>query len=283
MNSDKNKATWLLKCGETLRLGGRTESTIQNYYYSIRRFLYSFNEDVCIRKLSIQDIIKYHKTNFLDKGRGKASYNSSVSSIRFFYLVCFNKVINKTLLPTSRVRKRFPNIIARDLFISLVNQEPSLTHKCWLLLAFCSGLRISEVASLKVEDIDSKNHRLRIIGKGEKERFTILPDVVIKYLRLYYMEQHFTHKKGFLFIGNTDGHIHKNSIGEYFSKLRSIYHLPPEITFHSLRHSFATYYLMNDGDLFSLQFMMGHKSLASTAVYIHLAQDFNHLKGIKYV
>lgn len=283
MNSDKNKATWLLKCQDTLKLGGRTESTIQNYYYSIRRFLFFFEEDVCIRKLSIQDIIHYHKTNFLDKGLGKASYNSSISSIRYFYLVCFNKVINKTLLPTSKVRKRFPMIIPKELFISLVNQEPLFEKKCWLLLAFCSGLRISEVASLKIEDIDSKNHRLKIIGKGEKERFTILPDVVIKFLRLYYKEQHFSHKKGFLFLGNTHGHIHKNSIGEYFTKLRSLYNLPSDMTFHSLRHSFATFYLMNDGDLFSLQFMLGHKSLASTAVYIHLAQDFNHLKGIKYV
>lgn len=283
MNSEKNKAAWLLKCQDTLRLGGRTDLTIQNYYYAIRRFLYFFDENTCIRKLSIQDIINFHKTTFLDRNLGKASYNASVSAVRYFYLVCFNRVINKVLLPTSKVRKRYPNIMPRDLFITLVNDELSLKRKCWLLVAFCSGLRISEVASMKIEDIDSQHHRLRVMGKGQKERYTILPDVVIKFLRLYYKEQHFTQKTGYLFIGNVKGHIHKNCIGDYFSDLRKLYNIPSEITFHSLRHSFATFYLMNNGDLFTLQFMMGHKSLASTAVYVHLAQDFNNLKGIKYV
>ena len=61
------------------------------------------------------------------------------------------------------------------------------------------------------------------------------------------------------------------------------YNLPKNITFHSLRHSFATYYLMNGGDLLTLQSMMGHNNLNTTRRYIHFSHDYNHLEGIRYV
>ena len=69
---------------------------------------------------------------------------------------------------------------------------------------------------------------------------------------------------------------------EFFGKIKKKYNLPKNITFHSLRHSFATYYLMNGGDLLTLKTMMGHKNLNSTTIYLHMSQDFNNLKGINY-
>ena len=71
-------------------------------------------------------------------------------------------------------------------------------------------------------------------------------------------------------------------MGTILTGLKKDYQLPKEITEHSLRHSFATYYLMNGGDLLTLKSMMGHKSLASTSIYIHMSNDFNNLKGIDY-
>ena len=282
MNNEKNKKVWLKKCEETLRMGGRSEVTIKNYRYAIIRFLNRYDEKTNISKLTTDDIIKYFKKDFIDKGLSAATYNVNLAAVRFFYLICFERSISKVLLPNSKLRKRFPKIVTKELFLKIINNEDNLEHKCWLLLSFCCGLRISEVATIKIEDIYSKEHKLRVLGKGNKERFTILPDIVIKFLRLFYQKKRYTHKKGYLFIGqNINNHICERTIGNYFSSLKKEYNLPPEITEHSLRHSFATYFLMNGGDLLVLKSMMGHKSLNSTSIYVHLSQNFNNIKGIK--
>lgn len=283
MNNEKNKKVWLKKCEETLRMGGRSKVTIKNYRYAIIRFLNIYDEKTNISKLTTDDIIKYLKKDFIDKGLSAATYNVNLAAVRFFYLICFERSISKVLLPNSKLRKRFPKIVTKELFLKIINNEDNLEHKCWLLLSFCCGLRISEVATIKIEDIYSKEHKLRVLGKGNKERFTILPDIVIKFLRLFYQKKRYTHKKGYLFIGqNTNNHICERTIGNYFSSLKKEYNLPPEITEHSLRHSFATYFLMNGGDLLVLKSMMGHKSLNSTSIYVHLSQNFNNIKGIKH-
>ena len=283
MNNEKNKKVWLKKCEETLRMGGRSEVTIKNYRYAIIRFLNRYDEKTNISKLTTDDIIKYFKKDFIDKGLSAATYNINLAAVRFFYLICFERSISKVLLPNSKLRKRFPKIVTKELFLKIINNEDNLEHKCWLLLSFCCGLRISEVATIKIEDIYSKEHKLRVLGKGNKERFTILPDIVIKFLRLFYQKKRYTHKKGYLFIGqNINNHICERTIGNYFSSLKKEYNLPPEITEHSLRHSFANYFLMNGGDLLVLKSMMGHKSLNSTSIYVHLSQNFNNIKGIKH-
>ena len=151
-------------------------------------------------------------------------------------------------------------------------------------MGFCCGLRVDEVATIKIENIYSKDHKLKVLGKGNKERFTILPDVVIKALRTLYKEKKYTHKTGYLFKGtNNREHINSKTIINYFTSLKKKYNLNNNITFHSLRHSFATYYLMNGGSLLSLQSMLGHEYLESTIIYIHISQNFNELEGIKYV
>lgn len=283
MNNEKNKKLWLKKCEETLKMGGKSDVTIRNYRFAIIRFLNHYDEKTIIKKLTIDDLTKYFKKEFLDRNLSASSYNINLHAIRYFYLVCFDRNISKILLPTSKVRKRYPTIISKEQFLTIVNNEENLEHKCWLLLSFCCGLRICEVATLKIENINSKEHKLKVLDKGNKERYTILPDIVIKYLRLYYKKKKFFHKTGYLFIGyNNAPHVLARSVGNYFSYLKKEYHLPKEITEHSLRHSFATYYLMNGGDLLTLKSMMGHKTLTSTSIYIHLSNDFNNLKGIDY-
>ncbi len=283
MNNEKNKKIWLKKCEETLKMGGRSKITSRNYCYAIERFLNSYPNDTRISKMSIDNIIKYFRKNFLDKNLSANTYNFNLASVRYFYLICFERNISKTLLPTSNVRKRFPTIISKEQFITIVNNENNLEHKCWFLLSFCCGLRVSEIATLRIENINSKEHKIKVVGKGNKERFTILPDVVIKFLRLYYKSKGYKCSDGYLFKGiELNEHISQRTVGNSFTYLKREYHLPKEITEHSLRHSFATYYLMNGGDLLTLKSMMGHKTLTSTSIYIHMSQDFNNIKGIDY-
>lgn len=284
MNTEKNKEKWVEKIRQTLEIGGRSKRTYDNYKSHLIRFLNYYDENINIRKLDENDILDYIKINYINTGLSGETYNMAIKSISFFYSVCFDKNLRKHLLPNHKLRKRLPNIIKKNEFINIFNNEHNLKHRCWLLLAFCSGLRVEEVASLKIENINSKEHKLKVLGKGNKERYTILPDITIKFLRMYCKEKNITRKSGYLFVG-TDNHevVNCKTIINYFTNIKKKYGLDNNLTFHCLRHSFASYYLANGGNLLTLQSMLGHKSLNSTIIYLHLSQNFNHLEGIRYV
>ncbi len=283
-NTKKNKEKWIEKVKDTLELGGKSNRTFDNYKSHIIRFLHYYDENIEINKLSEDNIVDYFKKQYVDINRCASSLNVGICSVKFLYSVCFNRKLNKDILPSTKLKKKMPTIIPKKLFLKIFNEEHCLKYKCWLLLAFCSGLRVSEVASIKIENVFPSEHKLKILGKGNKERYTILPDVVIKFLRLYCKEQHITQKQGYLFKGTKDNeHINSRCIINYFSTLKEAYSLDKNISFHSLRHSFATFYLMNGGNIIALKSMLGHTYLASTNIYLHIAQNFNNLEGIKYV
>ena len=282
MNTKENQKIWIEQVRENLILRGRSERTFINYKCGLIKFFNYYDSKTNIKLLRESDIINFLNDNFIKLNRCKATYNVTVASIRLFYLVCFKVSLNKLLIPSSKLTKKVPAILTKTQFLIIFNNEKILKHKCWLLLAFCSGLRVDEVSKVKISDINSKEHKLKVLGKGNKERFTILPDVVIKFLRLYCKEKGI--KSGYLFPGTNGKEVmNSKTIINYFSVIKDIYNLDRNISFHSLRHAFATYYLKNNGSLLSLQSMLGHTNLNTTTIYLHLSQNFNNLEGIKYV
>ena len=283
-NTEKNKEKWVEKVKYTLELGGKSKRTFDNYKSHINKFLNYFDDNIEINKLPEEKIVDYFRKQYIDINRCASSLNVGIYSIRFLYSVCFNRKLNKDLLPSTKTKKKMPTIISKQLFLTIFNEEHCLKYKCWLLLAFCSGLRVEEVAKLRIENIFPIEHKLKVLGKGNKERYTILPDIVTKFLRMYCKEQHITNKQGYLFIShNKENHINSKSITNYFSTLKTAYDLDKNISFHTLRHSFATYYLMNGGNIITLKSMLGHSHLETTNIYLHISQNFNELEGIKYV
>ena len=283
MNTESNKQKWIKMVNDTLTMGGKSKITIDKYTYAIERFLNAHGNNTKISSFTEKEIIKYLKKKFIDTNLKATTYNFNLAAISYFYGLCFEKEFNKKLLPKAKLAKKLPTILDKETFINLVNNENNIEHKCWLLLGFCCGLRASEVSRIKIEDIDVNNHKLKIIGKGNKERYTILPDICITILREYCKKNRITYKNGYLFPGNK-GEIHlcSRTISNYFTNYVKELNLQNKISFHTLRHSFSTYYLMNGGDQFVLKDMLGHKSLSTTAIYVHLANDFNNLKGINY-
>ena len=283
-NTEKNKKKWVEKVKYTMEVGGKSNRTFDNYKSHINRFLNFYDENVEINKLSEENIIDYIKKEYIDLNRCAASLNVGICSIKFLYSVCFNKKLNNDLLPSTKLKRKVPTIISKKMFLKIFNEENCLKYKCWLLLAFCSGLRVNEVATLRIENIFPNEHKLKVLGKGNKERYTILPDIVTKFLRLYCKEQHIINKNGYLFLSyDKQNCINSKSIINYSSTIKEAYNLDKNISFHSLRHSFATYYLMNGGNIITLKSMLGHTHLDTTNIYLHIAQNFNNLEGIKYV
>lgn len=267
----------------TLKIGARSEKTILNYVHAIIRFLkYFSDEDISI--LTEDDILEYIKNCYLSKSCSGNTYNMNICAIKYFYSINFNKEFNKKLLPHAKLIKKLPKTIDKELFIKILNEEKNLKHKCWLLLAYCSGLRAEEVASVRYSHIYSHEHKLKVLGKGKKERFTVLPDITIKYLRLYYKSSYnrIYYKSDYLFGGYKYKYISSKTIINYFITIKEKYNLDNELTFHSLRHSFATNFIKSGGDPFVLKSMLGHSSLNTTSIYIHMGRDFNNLKGVNY-
>lgn len=274
----------LQKVIDILKIGGRSQHTIDNYECAITRFLLFFANET-ISKLTEDDILKYMKKEYLRNHCSGNTYNLNLSAINFFYSVNFNKKFNRKLLPKTKLVKKLPTTIEKNVFINILKNEKSLKHQCWLLLAYSSGLRANEVASIRIEDIISKEHKLRVLGKRKKERYTVLTDTTIMFLRNYY-KKYFAGSKiksGYLFKGiKNSNHINTTTITNYFTSLKKKYKLNDNISFHSLRHSFASNFIKNGGDQFILKSMLGHTSLNTTSIYIHTGKDFNNLKGIDY-
>lgn len=282
MNTDENQKNWINKVHQNLILRGRSEKTFDNYKSVLLRFLNYYDSNTNIKKLKEEDIINFLNEEYIKQNKCRNTYNLAVCSIRLLYIVCFNISLNRILLPTCKLTKKLPTILPKDTFIKIINDEPILKHKCWLILAFCSGLRVNEVANVKIEDINFKERKLKVLGKGNKERYTILLDIVIKLLNIYCFNTHIT--TGYIFKGtNGKPKMNEKTIINYFSVIKDTYNLNDNISFHSLRHSFATYYLSSGGSLLTLQSMLGHKNLNTTTIYLHLSQNFKELEGVKYV
>ena len=283
----KEERKQIQKVIDILQIGGRSKRTIDNYVCAINRFLKYF-ESKDISKLNENDIVEYMKCSYLNKSCSVNTYNMNISAIKYFYSINFNKEFNNKLLPHSKLTKKIPSTIDKETFDKIFYGEKSLKHKCWLLLAYCSGLRAEEVASVRLKYMNANEHQLKVLGKRKKERFTVLPEITVRYLRMYYKSYYCqpynrrVNKTGYLFEGYKYECLTSSTIVNYFTDIKHKYNLDESISFHSLRHSFASNFIRNGGDPFVLKSMMGHTSMNTTSIYIHMGRDFNNLKGVNY-
>ena len=270
----------LQKVKDLLVLRKCSQRTISNYLSCINRFK-QFYKEKNLENLCESDILEYLKKNFINIGCSAATINVNRAAIKYYYLVNFNKEFSNILLPQTKIPSRFPKIISKQEFKRMFNSEFNLKHKIWIILAYGSGLRISEVASLKVSDILSKEHKIRIIGKGNKERYAPLPDFTLKLLRLYWIQNKNKITNDYLFPGiytkTKNSCITSTSIKEAFQKIKENNSLDNSITFHTLRHSYATEFIKSGGDIWELKNILGHCSINTTSIYLHMAENFENV------
>lgn len=270
----------LQKVKNLLLLRKCSDRTVSNYLSCINRFK-NYYKRKDLKKLNEDDILEYLKKNFINIGCSAATINVNRAAIKYYYLVNFNKNFSNILLPQTKIPSRFPKIISKQDFIKMFNSEFNLKHKLWIMLAYGSGLRISEVAFLKVSDILSKEHKIRVIGKGNKERYAPLPDFTLKLLRLYWIQNKDKITNNYFFPGKykatKDTCITSFGIKEAFEKIKENNDLDNSITFHTLRHSYATEFIKNGGDIWELKNILGHSSINTTSMYLHMAENFKDI------
>ncbi|MEA1962553.1 MAG: tyrosine-type recombinase/integrase [Bacillota bacterium] len=257
-------------------LKGMPDFSKESYFRRINAFILFMNEqNVCPEDITEEDIQQYILYLKRDKGLSAGTINNYVSGIRFFYTYVLQKEWNPKKIPRMRRKAYFPVIPTQEEVMILINSTDNLKHKAIMFLMYGSGLRVSEVARLRICDICSKTMRVRVEdAKHDTNRYTILSDTALKALRQYFRDA-FTSgtytREDWLFPGqNPETHIHVKTIKNTMIKLRDRLQMAQRISAHTLRHCFATHCLENGVQLVFVQQMLGHKNISTTTRYTHM-------------
>jgi site-specific recombinase XerD len=205
---------------------------------------------------------------------------AEIAALRFFFLRVLKRRDMKEDLPYPKCRKRLPVVLSPEEVQRLIAGAKNLYHRTLLLTLYGAGLRRSEVAHLKVRDIDSQRMLLRVDqGKGGRDREVPLSPTLLEALREYYR---WMRPQTYLFPGTRDGWradrpITTKPIWDAVRLAAQRAKIDKRVTPHTLRHSYATHLLEAGADLRTIQLLLGHADLSHTTVYLHLSR--RHLQA----
>ena len=223
-------------------------------------------------------------------GRSPAFMRYRMNGLRFFYRITLGQNETKFCLPRPRVPQRLPEILSREeierLFVVTTNRtgrspafmryRTNLKHRVLLMTTYSAGLRVSEVARLKVSDIDSQRMTLRVDqGKGAKDRYTLLSKRLLSELRRYW--QAYRPREWLFPLRDGRGPIDPRSAQKIYYHAKEKAGIRKRCGIHGLRHAFATHLLEAGVDLHRIQRLFGHGHITTTMRYFHLAQ--RHLES----
>jgi len=263
---------WIEKLRQVLLIQDKGKGTVKNYVAEmILLFKYHNSKSVvCITQADIEQYIVYIKTVHQV---GRAKCRSVASACAFFYkqVIKMAYVLPSALYP----QKQFilPSIMSQQEVNVLFAAPLTLKEYCVIGLLYGSGLRISEVSSLCIQDIESASKRIKVVqGKGAKDRYTLLADNLLGKLRQYYIAAN--RPKQYLFTSTQTGKAsHPRSMQLVVTgAMKKAGFAQKGYTSHTLRHSFATHMLDNGSNIHVIKTLLGHSKLETTMVYLHLQQ-----------
>ena len=249
-------------------------STKSSYRSHLKSYLTWISETLAVspEEATYQNIRDY--ILYLKKIRklGNHSINAHNSLIQFFRLYILKQEWNKYEVPRMKYNTPLPFILTKEEALTFIDTIPNLKEKALICLLYSSGLRISEVCHLRVEDIRSGTQQICIRkSKNRADRYAALSPLALIILRNYWL----THGRpsGWLFSGQkSDSSITTVTAGVYIKNhLKKLGWTYP-VTSHTFRHSFATHHYEQGTDLLTIQKLLGHRSINSTILYVHLAK-----------
>ena len=210
---------------------------------------------------------------YLLKERGLAwsTCNQAVSAFRFFYHHTLKRKEAEFVVPMARQPQKLPEVPTREEIARIIDGTSNLRERVMLELAYGSGLRVSEIASLRVQDIDSEQKCIWVRGgKGGKDRSTLLSEQLLEELRHYWYS---FRPREWLF-PRRDGRtpLSPSTIQKMWKQAKRRAGVTKRCGIHSLRHAFATHLLESGTDLVTVQRLLGHGSITTTMRYLHLAR-----------
>lgn len=247
-------------------------------HYSYDTYMGKTKEMIRYFKKPIEEVTTEELRNFLyeylliERKLSDRTVNYYNSIIRFVYEVTLDKLINKKQIPMRKSKKTVYKVLTKEELSTFFNVCDNFKFRTIFMLVYGSGLRIGEVANLRVEDIDSKKMRIFVReGKGNKERYTILPEKSLEMLRTYWTKYRQPKKEERIFLSESGEAITVGVIRTHFRKYRKRAKLDEKVTVHTLRHCFCTNLIENGATLIQVKELMGHSNIRSTMEYVHIA------------
>ncbi len=266
-----------------------SDNSIASYTRDIKKLMrYLEDNKISVSPINIDsEQIKefiYHVSKSLNP-RSQSRLISGLKSF-FTYLIFedYRKANPLELIESPKIGRKLPDTISTDE-IDLIIAQIDLSHpqgernRTILETLYSCGLRVTELITLRISDLFFEEGFIRVIGKGNKERFVPINSQTQKYITLY-IEQirvHINTQKGFedtLFLNRRGKQLTRNMIFMIIKELAIKAGISKKISPHTFRHSFATHLLENGADLHAIQQMLGHESITTTEIYVHVDRSF---------
>lgn len=261
-----------------------SKNTVISYANDLIEFIKIY-KNKSILELKYKDI-KTYLSHLYDLKYNRNTISRKISSIKSFYkyLKKIGLVENSPLNGVSYPKKALtlPKFLQyselEELFnVPDINTPAGLRDRLILELLYASGLRVSELVNIKLEDIDIINCEIRVLGKGSVERIAYYGEYASEILQLYLKEGREKLLKGhsceYLFVNNKFGKLTDRGVRYIIDKILKETSIKTKISPHSLRHTFATHLLNEGADLKVVQELLGHKNLSTTSIYTHVSNE----------
>jgi len=223
-------------------------ATQRSYVHAVAKFARFFGRSP--EKLDLEDVRAF-QVHLVAGGMSWPALNQTVCALRFLYGVTLRRADLPERIAHAREPRKLPVVLSADEVVRFLEAVPSLKCRAALTTAYAAGLRASEVASLKVANIDSSRMVIRVEqGKGGRDRYVMLSPQLLRILRAYWR------------------------VARLYAACRSacaVADLTKRVTVHTLRHSFATHLLENGTDIRIIQALLGHRNVNTTARYAQVA------------
>jgi len=247
----------LQKLVKDLEMWGRSIDTIRDYTSKVRLYQDYFGKPA--DQMGETEINEYLYYLLMEKQNNPTSVNTYNSALRFAYGVTLDRVLNYKKLPKLKQTRRIPQLFTKEEIRKIIDSAETLTHKAMLMLAYGSGLRLSEITHLKICDIESGQMRILVRhGKGDRDRYAMLPQTTLELLREYWKANR---PKDWLFEApKTDGKCHERTLQDALKSALKKSGVKKQGTIHTRRHCFATHLYEDGHNLLAMKKLLGHSA-----------------------
>jgi integrase/recombinase XerD len=258
---------------EHLQLKAYSASTLRTYKSEVGIFLQTLKNKKA-DTLTIEDVRRYLHYCIEKLLLSENTLHSRLNALKFFYEQLLGHEKFFVEIPRPKKHLQLPKVLGEEELRRLFNAPTNLKHKAILFVAYSAGLRVSEVINLRLQDIDRERQQLFIYcSKGKKDRYVMLSPMVLDVLEQYY-KMSVPKPTNYLFEGYEKGQPYTiRSAQKIFTDAKTKAGIIKSVTFHSLRHSFATHLLEKGTDVIFIKDLLGHFDIKTTERYLHVRRD----------
>jgi integrase/recombinase XerD len=261
---------------DDLRIRNYAPGTIEIYVRAVAQLAQHFGKSP--NRLGPEEIRSYLVFLVRTKKVSWSIFKQHICALRFFYQTTLDREWMVQRIPFPRREKKLPVVLSRQEIATFFRAISNLKHRTILMTMYAAGLRVSEVLHLAVTDVDSQRMLLRVNqGKGRKDRYVPISPTLLEALRSYWRRYH---PPQWLFPGkNPEVPLTSSAVSRFCSRAAKKSALKKRVKPHTMRHCFATHLLEAGADLRRIQLLLGHGSLNSTSLYLHVAA---HALGLRH-